>query len=131
MSVRGKIKAGKPDPKTYRVSGIVTSTIDKVDYEFDQQYGVQLGIEVGDVVQFEMITDSSGKPKAVSLDPMEKGTIDFIDDLGNGVLIDRTGNKLSFQQDYFKELGIVKGVKVKYTIVNVDGKYLPNSLKLA
>jgi hypothetical protein len=131
MSVRGKIKAGKPDPKTYRVSGIVTSTVDKVDYEFDQQYGVQLGIDVNDIVQFEIITDSAGKLKGVSLDPVEKGTIDSIDDLGNGVLIDRTGAKLSFQQDYSKELGIVKGVKVKYTIVNVDGKYLPTSLKLA
>jgi hypothetical protein len=67
----------------------------------------------------------------VSLDPVEKGTIDSIDDLGNGVLIDRTGAKLSFQQDYSKELGIVKGSKVRYTIVNVDGKYIPTSLKLA
>ncbi len=131
MSVRGKIKVAKPDPKTYRVTGTVTSTVDKVDYEFDQQYGVQLGIDVNDVVQFEMITDSAGKLKAVSLDPVEKGTIDSIDDLGNGVLIDRTGAKLSFQQDYSKELGIVKGVKVRYAIVNVDGKYLPTSLKLA
>jgi hypothetical protein len=131
MSVRGKIKAAKPDPKTYRVSGIVTSTVDKVDYEFDQQYGVQLGIEMTDVVQFEIITDSAGKLMGVSLDPVEKGTVEAIDELGNGVLIDRTGAKLSFQQDYFKELGIVKGVKVKYTIVNVDGKYLPTSLKLA
>ena len=66
---------------------------------------------------------------AVSLDPIEKGTIESIDETGKGVITTLTGAKIDFQQDYSKELGLTAGMKVKYCLVNIDGKYAATSLK--
>ncbi len=126
MALKGKIK--KTVVAGYKVSGIVTSSVDRAEFEFDQTFGVQLGLKVGSVVQYEFVT-VDGKVKAVSLDPVDKGIVETIDGDGSGIIAEANGTKIDFKQDYAKELGIVVGLKVKYVVLNVDGKYIATSLK--
>ena len=65
----------------------------------------------------------------MSLDPIEKGVILTIDETGKGTIKEPNGTVMEFQQDYAKELGLAKDMKVRYSIVNVDGKYFATSLK--
>jgi len=130
MAIRGKVKDIRTMPAG-RLSGTVTDTATKIDYPFEQPYGVQLGLQVNSIVQFETI-ESGGTTYGVSLDPVEKGTIQSINyELGNGVLLDRLGNAIDFEQYLCREMGILEASVVRYVPVTVNGQRKATSLKLA
>lgn len=130
MAIRGKVKDIKHDPMG-RSSGTVMDTSTRTDYPFVQPFGQQLGLQQNSIVQFETVA-SSGTTYGVSLDPVEKGTIQSINyDLETGVLTDRLGNTLDFAQNLGKEMGLIAGSEVRYAIVFVDGKPKATALKLA
>lgn len=131
MAIRGKVKTVRVEPMGRSISGTVVDTATKKEYEYVQPFGEQLGIEVNSIVQFETVDLSSG-PVAVSLDPVEKGTVEKIDyETGNGQLVDKQGNRYEFVQNYGKELGLQKGTVVKYAVVTVDGATKATALKPA
>lgn len=128
MAIRGKVKDVK-DMGNYKVSGTVTDTSTKIDYYFEQPYGAELGLAPNSIVQFETVRVAD-KTIGVSLDPVDKATIESIDlELGTGVILDRSGNKIEFSQNYCKELGLNPGMVVKFTPVNINGTTRATSLK--
>lgn len=130
MAIRGKVKNIKTDPSSMRSTGTVTDTSTRTDYPFVQAFGEQLGLVNDMIVQFETVV-SAGVTYGASLDPVERGTIQSINyDTGIGVLNDRFGNPIEFEQVFAKEMGIVVGSNVRYIIVNVGGKLKATSLRL-
>ncbi|MDX2173778.1 MAG: hypothetical protein SFY56_11705 [Bacteroidota bacterium] len=129
MAIRGKVKNVTIDPMG-RATGTVTDTVTKTDYPFEQPYGQQLGLEVNSIVQFDTV-DVSGVSYGVSLDPVDKATIQSIDYIkGKGVIVDNVGNQIEFEQSYGRELGLVNQSKVKFVPVTVNGVMKATSLKL-
>lgn len=130
MAIRGKVKTIKVDPMGKSASGTVKDTANNVEYQFVQPFGEQLGLQVNDIVQFETVNTSAG-PLAVSLDPVDKGTVQSIDYAsGNGVLTDKSGTKLEFVQNYAQELGIAAGTPVKFATILVGGVAMATSLRI-
>lgn len=128
MAIRGKVKEVKVETMG-RMTGTVTDTANRIDYYFEQPYGEQLGLAVNSIVQFETVVVAD-KTIGVSLDPVEKASIESIDFAnGTGVIVDKVGNKIDFDQNYGKELGLDKGVVVKFAPVYVDGKMKATALK--
>lgn len=128
MAIRGKVKDIKQMGN--RVFGTVTDTKTGTDYSFEQPLGVELGIVNDVIVQFDTVVVGSNTV-GVSLDPVEKGTIQTIDyDKQTGVLRDRVGNLIDFEQNLGRELGLVSGTKVRYALVTVDGQQKATALKL-
>lgn len=146
MAIRGKVKVVKIDTNSRTVigsdgipvtittnvaTGTVTDTVAKVDYPFTQPYGKELGLAVNSIVQFEAVTASDGSKVATALDPVERGTIESIEYVGGtGILIDKAGNKLNFEQPYGQELGLAKDVIVRFATVTVNGMAMATSLRL-
>jgi hypothetical protein len=130
MAIRGKVKDIKIGPMG-KATGTVTDTASRINYPFVQPFGEQLGLQENSIVQFETV-QSSGTTYGVSLDPVERGTIQSINyELETGVLTDRFNNPIDFEQNYGKEMGLVQGSEVRYVIVTVDGKQKATALKLA
>ncbi|MCE3228823.1 MAG: hypothetical protein K0S32_3374 [Bacteroidetes bacterium] len=130
MAIRGKVKEIKVETMG-KMTGTVTDTANKVDYYFEQPFGAELGLGINSIVQFETVTVAD-RTIGVSLDPVERASIDSIDYANNsGVIIDKVGNKIDFEQNYAKELGLDKGIMVKFAMVTVDGKMKATSLKVA
>jgi hypothetical protein len=130
MAIRGKVKDIKTDPGSMRSTGTVTDTSTRVDYPYVQPYGEQLGLVKDMIVQFETVV-SGGVTYGASLDPVERGTIQSINyDTGIGVLNDRFGNPIEFEQAFAKEMGFVVNSNVRYIMVNVGGKPKATSLRL-
>lgn len=128
MAIRGKVKIVRHEPM-FRTTGTVTDTSTKKDYLFEQPFGEQLGLQVDSIVQF--ITVQVGSDTfGVSLDPVEKGIVESIDfSTGIGVLIDKNNDKISFEQNYAKEIGIdVKSI-VRFARVAGNGKITATALK--
>lgn len=116
MAIRGKVKIVRDMGSNY--TGTVTDTANKVDYEFEQPLGKELGLVEGMIVRMEIITKSDGTQLAVSLDPVEKGTIQSLDAGNNtGTLKDNAGNIITINQNYITELGLTDLMKVNYTVV--------------
>ena len=147
MAIRGKVKSIKiesipssfigPDGTPTTVinniaSGTVTDTTAKKDYPFVQPLGQELGLAINSIVQFEIGTLSDGSSVGCSLDPVEKGKIDVIDPIaGTGILTDKAGNKINFEQNYGTELGLTAGAVVRFATVTVNGTVKATALKLA
>lgn len=129
MAIRGKVKNIKTDPSSMRSTGTVTDTSTRTDYPFVQAFGEQLGLVNDMIVQFETVV-SAGVTYGTSLNPSEKGTVKSITN-DAGVLADRLGNPIDFEQPFLKELGIDLNSTVRYTVVNVGGKFKATNLKLA
>lgn len=131
MAIRGKVKDIKIDPSGRTMTGTVTDTTNKIDYQFEQPFGEQLGLGVNAIVQFETI-QVGDQSIGVSLDPVEKATIETIDfATGQGTIKDRVGTIISFTQNYCKELGLDRGVAVRFAPVTVDGKVQATALRSA
>lgn len=131
MAGRGKVKDIKADPTNMRTTGTVVDTETKKEYPFVQPYGEQLGLAKDIIVQFETV-ESAGVTYGSSLNPVEKGTISTINyELGTGVLKDRIGNSIEFEQAFGKEMGMLEGSVVRYSMVIVDGKPKATCLKIA
>ncbi len=132
MAIRGKVKsvtAGSSRVPT-TVTGVVIDTATKVEYPFEQPLGEQLGLEVNSIVQFTTV-NVSGTAMAVSLDPIEKATIETIDfNTGTGTLKDKVGTIIPFQQNYAQEMGLAVGNVVKFAPVMVSGINTATALKL-
>lgn len=128
MAIRGKVKDIKTDPNTMRSTGTVTDTSTRADYPFVQAYGEQIGLVKDMIVQFETVV-SAGVTYGTSLDPSEKGIVKSIT-TDAGVLTDRLGNPIEFEQPFLKELGIDLNSTVRYIVVNVGGKFRATNLKL-
>lgn len=130
MAIRGKIKVVRDMGNGY--TGTVTDTAAKVDYDFSSPCGKELGLIVGMIVRMEIITlnDGTGAKLAVSLDPVEKGTIVTTDAANNsGTLTDNTGNTVKFVQDYITELGLATGDRVSYAMVNYQGAMVATAIQ--
>ena len=130
MAIRGKIKVVRDMGNGY--TGTVTDTAAKVDYDFSSPCGKELGLIVGMIVRMEIITlnDGTGAKLAVSLDPVEKGTIVTTDAANNsGTLTDNTGNTVKFVQDYIPELGLATGDRVSYAMVNYQGAMVATAIQ--
>lgn len=111
-------------------SGVVTDTVNKIDYNFEQPMGQELGIVEGKIVRMEIITKSDGTQLAVSLDPVEKAKIQTMDVANNsGTLVDNGGNVLKFSQNYMTELGLQVGDKVTYSMVMSGGAWMATTLQ--
>lgn len=129
MAIRGKVKDVKIDPMGRSMSGTVTDIANKIDYSFEQPYGQQLGLAPNSIVQFETV-QVGDQTLGVSLDPVEKATIETIDfATGTGTIKDKAGFIYSFTQNYCKELGLDRGVAVKFAPVTFDGKMQATALK--
>ncbi len=132
MAIRGKIKTVTVG--TSRVAttatGTVIDTVTKVEYAFEQPLGEQLGLVVNSIVQFATV-NVGGTTMAVSLDPVEKATIETIDfTTGTGTIKDKIGNVIPFQQSYAQEMGLAVGNVVKFASVIVGGVNTATALKL-
>ncbi len=126
MATRGKVKTIKDMGN----SGSVTDTVNKIDYNFEQPMGQELGIVEGKIVRMEIITKSDGTQLAVSLDPVEKAKIQTMDVANNtGTLVDNGGNVLKFVQNYMTELGFQVGDKVTYSMVMSGGAWIATTLQ--
>lgn len=126
MATRGKVKSIKDMGN----SGVVTDTVNKIDYNFEQPMGQELGIVEGKIVRMEIITKSDGTQLAVSLDPVEKAKIQTMDVANNsGTLVDNGGNVLKFSQNYMTELGLQVGDKVTYSMVMSGGAWMATTLQ--
>lgn len=126
MATRGKVKSIRDMGN----SGIVTDTVNKVDYSFQQPYGQEMGLTEGTIVRMEIISLSDGTQLAVSLDPVEKAKIQTMDVSNNtGTLVDNKGNVLKFAQNYMTELGLQIGDKVSYSLVFVGGSPMATALQ--
>lgn len=126
MATRGKVK----NIKDMGNSGVVTDTVNKIDYNFEQPMGQELGIVEGKIVRMEIITKSDGTQLAVSLDPVEKAKIQTMDVANNsGTLVDNGGNVLKFSQNYMTELGLQVGDKVTYSMVMSGGAWMATTLQ--
>ncbi len=126
MATRGKVKSVKDMGN----SGVVTDTVNKIDYNFEQPMGQELGIVEGKIVRMEIITKSDGTQLAVSLDPVEKAKIQTMDVANNsGTLVDNGGNVLKFSQNYMTELGLQVGDKVTYSMVMSGGAWMATTLQ--
>jgi hypothetical protein len=132
MAIRGKVKNIRDTGSGY--TGIVTDTASnpKVDYNFSSPCGKELGLKDNMIVRMEIITlnDGTGAKLAVSLDPVEKGTIVTTDAANNsGTLTDNAGNTVNFVQDYITELGLASGDRVSYAMVNYNGAMVATAIQ--
>lgn len=120
MAVRGKVKVIRSSGGS--ISGRVTDTASREEFDFEQPYGSELGLAENMIVRMEIITKSDGTKLAVSLDPVEKGRILTLDAATNsGTLRDNVGNEINFVQDYITELGLAVGDRVSYATVTPAG----------
>ncbi|MDZ4664262.1 MAG: hypothetical protein SGJ15_05240 [Bacteroidota bacterium] len=130
MAIRGKVKNIRDMGSGY--TGTVTDTAAKVDYNFSSPCGKELGLKDNMIVRMEIITlnDGTGAKLAVSLDPVEKGTIVTTNAANNsGTLTDNTGNTVGFVQDYITELGLAAGDRVSYAMVNYNGAMVATAIQ--
>jgi hypothetical protein len=129
MATRGKIKMVK-DPGNGNYTGLVTDTVNKIDYTLSQPLGRELGLQVNDIVRMEIINLSDGTQLAVSLNPVEMGKITTLDAANDtGTITDRAGNVLTIVQNYITELGLAVGDKVTYSIVMNAGVMTATTLQ--
>lgn len=129
MAVRGKVKNVK-DTGGSLYTGTVTDTKNNVDYPYSSILGKELGIIPNMIVRMEIITASDGTQMAVSLDPVEKGTVLTVDAATNsGTLKDNAGNTVKFIQDYLTELNINPNDRVNYCMVMNQGTYVATALQ--
>lgn len=129
MATRGKVKVVK-DMGNGVYEGIVTDTVNRVDYPYSQPLGKELGLQVNDIVKMEIINLSDGTQLAVSLNPVEMGKITKLDPANNtGTITDRAGNVLVIVQNYITELGLAVGDKVTYSVVINAGAMTATTLQ--
>ncbi len=128
MAVRGKVKSIRDMGGSY--TGLVTDTAAKLDYNYSQPCGKELGLVVDKIVKMEIVNLKDGTQLAVSLDPVEKGKIQTIDVANNcGTLTDNVGNVINFVQDYIAELGLTVGDKVSFAMVMSGGAMLATAVQ--
>ncbi len=128
MAIRGKVKNVKTDPTTMRTTGTVTDTTTRTDYPFEQAFGELMGIVNEMIVQFDTVV-SAGVTYGTLLDPSERGTIKSIT-RDSGIITDRLGNPIEFEQPFATDLGIAVNSSVRYSVVNVGGKLKATNLRL-
>lgn len=129
MAIRGKVKDVKIDPMGRTMSGTVLDTANKIEYQFEQPFGEELGLAPNSIVQFETVRVGD-QTIGVSLDPVDKATIETIDfSSGTGTIKDKSGAIYEFTQNYCKELGLDRGMAVKFAPVTYDGKMKATALK--
>lgn len=129
MAVRGKVKNVK-DTGGSLYTGTVTDTKSNIDYPYSAILGKELGIVPNMIVKMEIINLKDGSQMAVSLDPVEKGTILTVDATSNsGTLKDNAGNTVNFVQDYLTELNINPNDRVSYCMVMSGGAYVATALQ--
>jgi len=104
------------------VKGQITDSQTKLDIDFEQSFGIEIGLANGLEVSYEVVT-INGKTIANSVKLLERGEIQTINATNDGgTLLDKATNVvIPFAQTYCKESGfVIPSQGVKGSIVSFE-----------
>jgi hypothetical protein len=114
----------------YTIStGTLEDTQSKVQYEFEQPFFDELGLNVGEKVSYSVI-NSNGKDLAIGLEPIERGVVQSVTTDGGTLKERANGTVIDFAHPRVQESKIVAGSVVRYEKVDFNGKPVATSLTL-
>lgn len=125
MAEKGKIKVINAGS-----GGIITDPKGTTEYAFTQPNHMELCLNVGDRVKFDLVTLKPGTPPAaVNVERITAGVVVSVDGTGGGIIEERQSlKKVPFYQPFTAESGIEVGDVVRYSLICVKGSELAVNL---
>lgn len=125
----GKLKGKVTKPGDNGMLKYKTDSGERIEVAYDQPFSKELGIGDNTSVTFELVS-KGGTPIAVSVNPIDKGTIiDISYEKGGGTIEEtESGIQYPFRQNYLRESKFELGQTVKYSLAPANGSMIATSL---